>query len=226
MFIFHYNMEKFKVMLWLQLVALVTLLLWGCAGQQKLEIDSDSQFEQAHEIQRETKANEKQADEDGAQTKMPMQTESLQEVVVFVCGAVNAPGVYQLKAGSRAADALAAAGGMREDAQSDILNLAQEVTDGQQIRIPFIGEEAQAAQTDRQEEQSSSDDPLQSSKVNLNTASAQQLMTIPGIGQAKANSIIKYRQERGEFASVQEIMQIEGIKQGVFEKIKDYICVE
>lgn len=219
-------MEKIKLMLWLHLVVLVTLLLWGCAGQQKLTIDSDSQLEQASEEQSDKKVKQGPENEISAQTKTPKQTESLQQIVVFVCGAVKSPGVYQLKPGSRAADALAAAGGMREDAQSDIFNLAQEVSDGQQIRIPYIGEEAQAAQADQREDQSSKDNSSQPSKVNLNTANVQQLMTIPGIGQAKANSIVKYRQERGSFSSVEEIMQIEGIKQGVFEKIKDYICVE
>lgn len=212
-------------MLWLQLVLLATLLVWGCADQKELVIDSDSQIKASKDTAQPAFDYE-QNNVYSVMTNMPSQTEESGVVVVYVCGAVNEPGVYELKAGSRAADALEAAGGMRSDAQNDIWNLAQEVTDGQQIRIPFIGEEASVVQEAQQDARTTGNESFDESKVNLNTANAQQLMTVPGIGQAKADSIIKYREKNGRFSSVEEIMQIEGIKQGIFEKIKDYICVE
>ena len=135
---------------------------------------------------------------------------------VYVCGAVCNPGVYELPEGSRVDDAVRLAGGLTEDAAVSC-NLAEKITDGQMIEIQ-TAEEAEQVRT-AQEEQSDG-------KVNLNTATAEQLMTLSGIGQSKAESILAYREEHGSFTSVEEIMNITGIKEGVFVKIKDSITVD
>lgn len=225
-------MEKIKFIIWLQFVVLITVLCWGCAGKEEIVFDDPTLSGQTVDANKNADDNSPQMkdEKDGKESAAACSEEPpAGTIVIYVCGAVNAPGVYELSVGSRAADAVEAAGGMREDAQSDVWNLAQEVVDGQQIRIPYIGEEASAENMNQGAEGSetgNADASGAGGRININTADAKELMTIPGIGQAKADSIINYRQERGAFSSVEEIMQIEGIKEGVFEKIKEYICVK
>ena len=136
-------------------------------------------------------------------------------ICVYICGQVNRPGVFEMPEGARITDAIDAAGGMTEEAACDFLNQAALLTDGQKIYVP-TWEEA------KQEEQSSKAD----GKVNINTADAGELMSLSGVGEAKAEAIIRYREEKGGFHSIEEIMNIEGIKEGVFHKIKDKISVD
>lgn len=142
-------------------------------------------------------------------------------VAVYVCGAVYHTGVYELPADARIDDAIKAAGGMTADARTDMLNLAQGIEDGQMIRVPYNGETEAIGQDMGQAPGEETE-----SRININNADAAQLKTIPGIGDAKAESIIRYREEKGNFQSIEDIMKIEGIKDGVFQKIKDYICVK
>ena len=148
-------------------------------------------------------------------------TEIAEECCVYVCGAVECPGVYKLPRGSRIYEAVLLAGGLREDACEDSLNQAQELTDGQMIKILTVEE----AESQVKGIIDSDDSAVSDGRVNLNTASAEELMTLPGIGASKAQSILSYRDEKGGFSSVEEIMDITGIKEGVYSKIKDYITV-
>lgn len=161
--------------------------------------------------------------------------EPLGTVSVYVCGAVHGPGVYELPAGSRLYQAVDAAGGMREDADRDYLNLAMELTDGMKLQVP-TKEEVQAGtadggQTGKEQTAGSGGDVIKETGsepaglVNINTADEARLMTLPGIGEAKAKSIIAYREEKGAFKKTEDIMNITGIKQAVYDKIKDAICV-
>ena len=136
---------------------------------------------------------------------------------VYVCGAVQKPGVYELPAGSRVYEALAAAGGLTEEADEKSLNQAELLRDGSQITV-YTKEEASSLPA-------SAGETAGSGKVNLNTAGKELLTTLPGIGDAKADAILQYREENGGFSSIEEIMQIEGIKEKVFEKIRDLIEV-
>lgn len=142
---------------------------------------------------------------------------------IDVCGEVNFPGVYELPPGSRVYEAVEKAGGMTEKAAASSLNQAEKLTDGQQVYVPS-GEEAEGQAAGREGtaglEGISSD-----GKVNINTASKEELMTLTGIGEVKAESIIRYREEQGSFQSVEDIKKIEGIKEGVFSKIKDQIKI-
>jgi len=143
-------------------------------------------------------------------------------IVVYVCGAVNNSGVYEVQQGSRICDAVNAAGGMSADAAPEQINLATIVSDGEQIRVPFVGEEA--AQPDVPA--GNGDVNQNPDKINLNTATKEQLMTLSGIGESKANAIISYREKNGRFYNIEELKKIEGIKEGVYNKIKDNICVK
>lgn len=144
-------------------------------------------------------------------------------VVVHVCGAVNHPGVYELSEGSRIFDAVNAAGGMTASASAEYLNQAAVVIDGQQLYVP-TKEEMETLPNVAVKQQEISGQTNEG-KVDLNHASKEELMTLTGIGEAKADSIIRYREEQGGFQSIEELMNIEGIKEGVFQKIKDDITV-
>lgn len=139
-------------------------------------------------------------------------------IYVHVCGQVNCPGVYELDKDSRLYEAIAAAGGMTEAAADTCLNHAEILVDGQQVYVPS-GEELQA---------SADVSPMQETqdgRVNINTASREELMTLTGIGEAKAGAIIRYREDKGSFKSTEELKEVEGIKDGVYNKVKDQIKV-
>ena len=151
------------------------------------------------------------------------ETEKMSEsVYVYVCGAVAVPGVYEVSADSRIYEAVEQAGGMLDTAKIEAVNLAEPLTDGQMIRIPFQGEEAVT-----QEEAATQNNGLQSDgKININIASAEELMTLKGIGQTRAEQIIAYREKHGAFTSIEGIMEVDGIKKGTFDKLKDNITVQ
>lgn len=136
-------------------------------------------------------------------------------VCVHVCGAVNSPGVVSLPAGSRAKDALEAAGGFAENADREAVNLAGVVSDGQKLYFPT------------QDEEWTEETVLEkdSGLIDLNTADAALLCTLPGIGESRARAIIAYREENGRFGVIEDIMKVAGIKTAAFEKIKDLITV-
>lgn len=153
-------------------------------------------------------------------------------IVVYVCGAVAAPGVYQLPPSARVYEAVAAAGGFLPDADEEWYNQAKKLQDGEMIRI-YTRDET-AALTEQGEPrpegqephgQINQEDGRSEGQININTADMEQLMTLPGIGEAKAEAILAYRQEHGRFQTIEEIMQISGIKEAVFAKIKGRITV-
>ncbi|MBQ8139141.1 MAG: helix-hairpin-helix domain-containing protein [Lachnospiraceae bacterium] len=134
-----------------------------------------------------------------------------EEIYVHVCGAVKTAGVYKLSVGSRAADALEAAGGFTEEADEDKINLAAFISDGQQLYFPYIGDAVNISED-------------LGGLVDINTAGSDLLCTIPGIGKSKAEAIIEYRNNNGRFKKPEDIMKVSGIGQGVYEKIKAHIC--
>ncbi len=154
------------------------------------------------------------------QTEEKDSTKETGSCFVYVCGAVVNPGVYELPENSRVYEAVAMAGGMTEDAGTEAVNQAEIVTDGQMLRIPTIAE-VLAAQEDASGDSGATDDGL----LNINQAEVADFMTLPGIGQSKAEALVKYREEHGKFSSIEEIMNVDGIKEGVFNKIKDSIKV-
>ncbi len=139
--------------------------------------------------------------------------ESPAEICVYVCGAVNAPGVYTLPAGSRVYEAVRMAGGLSDEADERAVNQAEILTDGRQVTIPTKAEVLK-------EEEGAAGGP-----VNINTAGVSELMRLSGVGESRAKDIIAYRKEHGAFSVPEDIMKVPGIKEAVFEKIKDDITV-
>ena len=215
----------------------------GCTGREDVfleEIAGDTDRIEGTENAKATgSTGEKQTDPGELDNPVsgddvPLMTQIPQTIFVDVCGAVANPGVYELDA----------AGGYLPEAAQNYLNRARSLTDGQQIYVPTeeeiaenlealaskVPEALQSGASEDTGREGNSEDSLaegvgSNSGINLNTADAAQLCTLSGIGQSKAEAIIAYREEHGGFASIEEIMNVEGIKEGTFSKIKDKISV-
>ena len=140
-------------------------------------------------------------------------------IFIEVKGAVQNPGVYELENGDRVLTAIELAGGYLPEGDSKTINHAQKVEDEMIIYVPLVGEEVV---TPANSATSSSKDQL----ININKADIQGLTSLPGIGPAKAEAIISYREENGGFKSVQDLMEVTGIGQKTFEKLETYITVK
>ncbi len=158
-------------------------------------------------------------------------------IYVDISGAVHAPGVYELVTGSRMFQAVEAAGGFTEQAEKRCINQADLLSDGEKIYV-YSKEEAEelggwmqlsgagaVQQSAGASGQSGASASESDGKVNLNTADKSQLMTLSGVGEARAEAIIAYRETNGAFSSIEDIMNVAGIKEKVFEQIKDQITV-
>ena len=165
------------------------------------------------------------------------------EIYVHVCGCVKNPGLYTFAAGTRAGEAVESAGGFNKKADVSAVNLAALLEDGMQLYVPSreeaAGSGAGADEASRKgvgapdvsgEYFSGSGFPestgdTEEAPVNINTAGAQELMTLSGIGESRAEAILSYREENGAFSSIDEIKNVSGIGEGIFEKIKNMITV-
>ena len=187
--------------LWIGMLIWVSAALCGC-GSKGLVVTGAS----------DTDARTAAESSDGTDAEAASDEEDC--IYVYVTGAVVNPGVYAMHEGDRIFDVIEAAGGFTEDALETDVNLAQIIEDEQQIHIPTAEEAQLQAEADEA-----------AGLVNINTATLEELCTLTGIGEAKAQAIISYREEYGDFTSTEEIMNISGIKEGVYEKIKDQITV-
>ena len=146
-----------------------------------------------------------------------------QETVIFVDikGAVKNPGVYQMKVGDRVKDALEAAGGLTAEADSQKVNLAKRIEDQMVIVVPKVGEEAEeipAGATSKEE--------AKEGKVNINTATVEELKTLKGVGEKKAEAIIEYRKKNGSFQTKEDLMKVRGIGKKLFESFQERIVTQ
>lgn len=209
---------------------LVLLLLSGCGKSNDLEIfqqeTMDENLQPDRKEDRLEVLSEKQ-NVDSPDAASEVETSSTRLIYVQLTGAVRCPGVYEMPADARVFEAVEKAGGMLPEAETTAVNQAMTLTDGQMIHI-YTREEWEKNQASRENSVltpaaggvSETDD-----RININTADVQQLCSVPGIGEAKAKSIITYRQEHGEFNSIEDIKNVNGIKDGLFQKIKDKIKV-
>ncbi|MBQ9064580.1 MAG: helix-hairpin-helix domain-containing protein [Blautia sp.] len=150
-------------------------------------------------------------------------------IYVDVCGAVRCPGVYILPEGSRAYEAILLAGGLTEDAFARAVNQAEVLSDAMQLYIPFEGEEPYTGTAVEDTVRSGEDStPAETSdgRIDLNTAGMTELCSLAGIGESKASAILAYREKYGPFGSIEELKQVNGIKDGTFEKIRNQVKVD
>ena len=145
------------------------------------------------------------------------------EITVYISGEVKKAGIVILKSGDRLATAVEKLGGTTNKADLNKVNLAMKVEDEQHYIIPKIGEEVSEESVEVTNKEVSSQE---SSKININTATIEELDTLPGVGEAIANKIVNHRSENGEFKTVEEIKNVNGIGDKKFENIKELICTK
>lgn len=231
-------------------VLLLCALLCGCTRREQLILEDTSteQEQQANGLpamQEESESGQQALQEEPAGQQpseygVPEDVGEPRTIFVHVCGAVDHPDVYELPAGSRVYEAVQAAGGFAEDADENYVNQAQELSDGVKLVIPTVEQTtAMLSEEDaktlagavgiqdsggRQDESPQS--IISDGKIDINTASEAELCNVPGIGAVRAAAIVAYRQENGSFSSIEDIMNVSGIKEGTFEKIKNSIKVK
>ena len=240
-----------RVVLWGILWAMLCPTLGACGAQREelflSEKESIAYGDGNRKVEskvEDTDQNRKAEPSAGSTDRTELSDASSEEtkiLVVHICGAVSAPGVYELPAGSRIIDAVEAGGGFLPEADEACCNLAEEIVDGCQIYIMTKTESCADGQTEKKagiqtspdsdmqttdrNVRSNSAPALENGLINLNTADVAALMTLPGIGESRAKAIISYREQHGAFAKIEDIMKISGIKQAAFSKIKDKITV-
>ncbi len=208
---------KFHKKCWI-FICCFMLLLTGCQ-KPVTEIEWDS--EDRIETEKETYLNEMFEQKD--------ETEYIPATIfVDICGAVASPGVYELNEGARLYEAIEMAGGLLGTADDTMINRAEILSDGRKIQIFTKDEikEQKIAVTDISGQSQGTDAEPGNGKVNINTADISLLTTLPGIGESRARDIIAYREEHGGFSSIEDIMNVNGIKDGTFHKFKDMITAE
>ncbi len=193
-------MNKTKEKLWTLFLFLCMILLAGCEQKKSEEYVLEELVSEEDEL---------------PLVEKPIEEET-ENIYVHICGCVNVPGVYEMDAGSRVFEAIQRAGGLTDRAAETAVNQAESLEDGQKVYIPSK-EELFAEEMQEQE--------INDGKININIAGKEELMTLTGIGEKRAEAILAHREGNGPFQSVEELMQVEGIKQGTYDKIKDQIKV-
>jgi len=235
-------------------LVLCLILMSGCNDDEMIEISDRTAENQQDIVESSTAFAEdeepvaREGNNSGSSENSNKETGDLddsQSLVVFVCGEVKNPGVYKLSEGSRVIDAVMNAGGYTSEACDTYLNLAAGLADSQMIYVPSNKELSDEESGDKILNEANLDLTVKNSNlygingnaistdtnsgqggvVNINLASKEELMSLPGIGESKAEKIIAYRESNGKFKSTEEIMQISGIKEGLYNKVKDKICV-
>ena len=208
--------------------AAIIIGLCAIAGIKIFENEGNARYEiaQSEDIKKES-SNSKQDNNSSQSTNNSPTT----EVTVYISGAVKTEGVITMSSEDRLSDAIKVMGGIVEGADMNAINLAEKLVDGKHYIIPKQGEQipndvnAGGGVSGASTQTAGGSERGQGGLVNLNTATIEQLDTLPGVGEATANKIITYREENGGFKSIEDLKNVKGIGDKKFEEIKGNICV-
>lgn len=224
--------KKHIIFLVSSLFILVAGILYSCSYKENKEQevllnprDNENMESNSWDISRQTDICQVGTSKGEASQKDNRQDSQVDpQVYVHLCGAVVNPDVYKVEAGTRLKDIIELAGGLSEDAAGDYMNQASVVEDGQRIYIPTKDELSDMSISDYLLGEDG-DNIQDKAKVNINRADDKELMTLTGIGEAKAKSIVEYRNKNGNFKDIRELMKVPGIKEGLFAQLEDEIEV-
>lgn len=217
------------------LLGTMGILIMGCGKEQALYTGFNLTEDNVEEAMTLTTMEESLAvTKDGQTTEVPSSESEALKIAVHISGAVHNPGVYYFFPGERIIDAVEAAGGFNEDADRDYVNLAEPLGDGYKVMIPTVNEVAQrkcvgesdcfVIKGNEQIKENLTENA--NGLVNINVADEAMLMTLKGVGKARASAIIAYREENGFFQKPEDIMKVSGIKEAAYSKFKDQITVD
>lgn len=221
-------MRAVKRMVLCMAVGGMMMVFTGCGAGETVYLE---QAEYEKETAVKETSEEPEAEAEAGADAQKTETESKGVCYVYICGAIAAPGVYEMPSGSRIYEVVERAGGLTQEADRSFVNQAERITDGQMLFFPTGAEVEAGIGADVQKgalAHTSASDGAQTQKdtrVNINTAELHELMTIPGIGETKAARILEYRNAQGRFFAVEDIMLVDGIKEGLYNRIKDHIKV-
>ena len=203
------------------------------ASETQVENIENNDKQNLNETKNETEDYNTQDDIDNGTSTSLFGTKQLGNIVVHVIGEVKKPGVIKLKEGARIIDAINKCGGQTEEADLSKINLAYVLDDGSQIYIPRVKEDIQNTTIMKTEAGNNvivnnvtQGDDEKSIKVNLNTATLEKLMMLPGVGESTAQKIIEYRNKNKKFKTIDELKSVSGIGDAKFNSLKDYIYVK
>ncbi len=199
--------EKLIILIVIVLIALISFYKI-LNPNPDVDIIEEEKIEETKEKIEETK----DIDED-----IKVNEEIVEKIMIHISGAVENPGVYELKYGSRVIDLVELSGGLNDNASLDSVNLARKLEDEEKIYIPIIGEEI--------EELVESSGNKSDNKININNCTKEELITLPGIGEKTAEKILNYREEN-KFEKIEDIMEVPGIGEKKYDDIKDMITIK
>lgn len=192
--------EKLIILIVIVLIALISFYKI-LNPNPDVDIIEEEKIEETKDIDEDIKVNE----------------EIVEKIMIHISGAVENPGVYELKYGSRVIDLVELSGGLNDNASLDSVNLARKLEDEEKIYIPIIGEEI--------EELVESSGNKSDNKININNCTKEELITLPGIGEKTAEKILNYREENA-FEKIEDIMEVPGIGEKKYDDIKDMITIK
>lgn len=205
----------------------ISCMLSACHEKQETFTSVAAVQEEADAGEKMQEAGSEDAAEKPDETKAdPGGEEKAGAIWVYVCGEVAAPGVYELREGDRITHAIEAAGGLTEAAGQVYLNQAAHLTDGQKIYVPSKEEEQSLSKELSPSDTADGQTAKDTGKVNLNTATKAELLSLNGIGESRAEAILAYREASGGFGKIEDLKKVDGIKDGIFQKIREQITVE
>lgn len=209
--------KRFKKIMTVCAVICVILSLTGCVKKSEIRLEDAA-------------VSAENTEDPKTQTEEPKKSDA-QKIYVYICGEVKHPGVYELERDGRIYQLVEQAGGFTKQADQTAVNLAQTLEDGQMVEIlkkQKSSDQVLADGSNATQLPSSGTDTGKTpdGRVNINTATREQLMSLSGIGASKAERILEYREKNGSFQKTEDLMKVEGIKEGTFEKIKDSISVQ
>jgi len=203
------------------LIFMCPTMLWACGNKEELLDVQESDL-----IRNESNDASTSAENDTESDFAGDLSQDRKIIVIHILGEIKHPGVYEFAEGSRVVDAVIMAGGYTKEACSSWLNQARIMQDGEQIYVPSVQEVQRWKQSGllSADVESLQEEPDEKEgKLNLNQATIEELMTLPGIGEAKATKIVEYRKQNGNFTSIEDLLLIPGIKEGIYNQIKDLV---